>query len=96
MAATVVKIAGSRKGLMGRQRKEQTPEVRRSFAGKFGKRLESLALAAGLNALAFGKKIGKSDDMVRLYYAGENVPPLNDWPKIAKVLGVTPRDLLPE
>lgn len=81
---------------MGRRRKVQPPEVRRSFAAKFGARLESLALAAGLDAKAFGKKLGKTDDMIRYYYAGTSVPHINDWPKIAKVLGVIPRDLLPE
>jgi hypothetical protein len=96
MGAGSVTMTGSTKGRgMGRRRKEQPPEVRKSFAAKFGARLESLALAAGFDAKKFGGKLGKSDDMIRLYYAGTSVPHINDWPKIARVLGVQVADLLP-
>lgn len=96
MTAATAKMTGSKGQQVGRGRKEQPPEVRRSFAAKFGKRLEFLAQAAGMNAKAFGEKLGKSDDMVRLYYAGTSVPHINDWPRIARILGVKVHDLLPE
>lgn len=91
------KMVRSKKGpRVGRKRQPQSPEVRKTLTGKFGARLAALAEAANLDADTLGAKIGKSGDMVRLYYAGRNVPPLNDWPKLAKVLGVSLRDLIPE
>lgn len=95
MAAT--KMGGSKKGRsVGRKRQPQPKEIRRTLAGQFGARLSKLADAAGLTADELASKIGKTGDMVRIYYSGRSVPPLNDWPKIAKVLGVATRDLLPE
>lgn len=98
MTATATKIGGSTKGrTVGRKRQPQTPEIRKSLAGKFGVRLAALAEAAGLDADSLGAKLGKSGDTVRLYFAGKTVPPLNDWPKLARAVGVdSPRDLLPE
>jgi ribosome-binding protein aMBF1 (putative translation factor) len=82
---------------VGRQRQPQSPEIRRTLAGKFGARLAALAESAELDADQLGAKIGKTGDMVRLYYAGRSVPPLNDWPKLAKALGLdSTRELLPE
>lgn len=81
---------------VGRKRHPQTPEMRRSLQGKIGARLSALADKAGLSADDVGERIGKTGDMVRLYYSGKSIPPVADWPKIAKVLGVTVRELLPE
>lgn len=82
---------------MGRKRQPQTPEIRKSLAGKFGARLAALCEAAGFDADELGRKIDKSGDTVRLYFAGKVVPPLNDWPRLAKVLGLpSTRELLPE
>ena len=81
---------------VGRKRQPQPPEIRRSLAGRFGVRLSELATKANFDADQLAKKIGKTGDMVRLYYAGRSVPPLNDWPKLAKALGVEVRDLIPE
>lgn len=81
---------------MGRKRQPQTPEIRRSLSGKIGARLSLLADSAGLSADEFGKRIGKTGDMVRIYYSGRSTPPVDDWPKIARALGVTVRELLPE
>lgn len=98
MAATAVQdrrlSTGSRN--VGRKRQPQAPEIRRTLAGKFGARLLVLSEAANLDADALADKLGKTGDMVRIYYSGRSVPPLNDWPKIAKALGVTVRDLIPE
>lgn len=91
------KMGGPSKGpLVGRKRQPQSPEIRKTFAGKVGARLSELAEAAGLSADEIGDKLGKSGDTVRLYYSGRVVPPLNDWPKLARILGVSARELLPE
>lgn len=97
MSTTTTKMAGSKpRARMGRKRQPQTPEIRKTLAGKFGARLAALADAAHLDADTLGDKLGKSGDTVRLYYAGRVVPPLNDWPKLAKALNVPLRELLPE
>lgn len=94
---TRTKIRGSNKGpRVGRKRQPQSKEISKTLAGKFGARLMLLAEAAQLDPAAFADKIGKSEVSVNLYFAGKVVPPLNDWSKIAKVLGVTVRELLPE
>lgn len=81
---------------VGRKRQPQPPEIRRTLTGKLGARLASLADGKGLSADELGKRIGKSAATVRLYYSGRVVPPLDDWPALARALGVTVRDLLPE
>jgi ribosome-binding protein aMBF1 (putative translation factor) len=93
----VATLEPSQKGpKVGRKRQPQSKEVAKSLTGKFGANLAALAEQANLDADTLGDKIGRSGDMVRLYFAGRSVPPLNDWPKIAKALGVTLRELLPE
>lgn len=82
--------------LVGRKRQPQPPEIRRTLSGKVGARIASLADAAGLSADELGDKIGKTGDMVRLYYSGRSTPPLDDWPRIARALSVSVRELLPE
>lgn len=90
-------VEGSLKGQkVGRKRQPQKAEVRKTYAGKVGLRLAELANRAGLSADDLGDKLGKSGDSVRLYFAGDASPKLNDWPKLAKILGVSVRDLLPE
>lgn len=96
MGKTAIKIGGSTKGRMGRKRQPQSDDIRKTLAGKFGVRLAALADAADLDADELGSKIGKSGDTIRLYFAGRVVPPLNDWPKLARALGVPVRELLPE
>ena len=81
---------------VGRKRQPQPPEIRRTLAGRFGARLSALADAARLDADELGSKVGKSGDTIRLYFAGRVVPPLNLWPKLAKAVGVSLRELLPE
>jgi transcriptional regulator with XRE-family HTH domain len=81
---------------VGRRRQPQAPEIRRTPAGRFGARLAALAEKAELTADQLAAKLGKTGDMVRLYYSGRSVPHINDWPKLARALGVTMRELLPE
>ncbi len=80
---------------VGRKRQPQKPEVRRTMAGKFGAHIAELARQANVSAKQIGDALGKTDDTVRLYFAGEATPHVNDWPKLAKVLGVSVKDLLP-
>lgn len=95
--ATASKMARSKQvPKVGRKRQAQSKEISKSLAGKFGVRLLRLTEAAQLDAASLATKIGKSEISVNLYFAGKVVPPLNDWPKIAKALGVTLRELLPE
>lgn len=96
MGSPQTKIKPSAKGRMGRKRQPQPDEIRKTLAGKFGVRLAALAQAADLDADDLGDKIGKSGDTIRLYFAGRVVPPLNDWPKLARALKTPLRELLPE
>ncbi len=98
MRAAIDKMKPSQQGrTVGRKRQPQPKEVRRTPAGKFGARLAALADAANLDADTLGKKIGKSGDTVRVYFAGRAVPHLNDWPKLAKALSLDSiKDLLPD
>lgn len=85
-----------KKATVGRKRQPQTPEIRKTLAGKLGARIAMLADSQGLDADTLASRIGKAGDTVRLYYSGRVVPPLNDWPKLAKALGLeNVRDLLP-
>jgi ribosome-binding protein aMBF1 (putative translation factor) len=98
MIATATKMGGSQqRATVGRKRQPQTPEIRKTLAGKLGARLAELADSVGLDADQLGDKIGKSGDTVRLYFSGKASPHINDWPKLAKALGVpSVRELLPE
>lgn len=83
--------------LAGRKRLPQTREIRRTMAGKLGSRLEALAEAKHLSPRQFGDKIGKSEATITAYYRGLRTPHIDDWPAIAKALGLDNiRDLLPE
>lgn len=94
---SATKVNGSKGATVGRKRQPQSPEIRKTLAGKLGARLAELAEAAGMDADELGGKIGKSGDTVRLYYAGKASPHINEWPRIAKLFGLqNPRDLLPE
>lgn len=97
MVAFASKMARSKElPKVGRKRKPQSKEVAKKLTGKFGARLLLLTEQANLDAESLGKKIGKSEVTVNLYFAGKYTPPLNLWPKIATALGVSLRDLLPE
>jgi transcriptional regulator with XRE-family HTH domain len=73
---------------MGRKRAGQPRRVRHTVAGQFGRRLEQLATAAGLTTAEFAKKAGVTEDAVRKYFRGTDVPRLDRWPRIARALGV--------
>lgn len=82
---------------MGRKRRPQTKAIASTTAGKFGARLAYLADSRGITAVELGKKIGKTPEMVRKYYAGKSVPHINDWPRIARALSLRhPRQLFPD
>jgi ribosome-binding protein aMBF1 (putative translation factor) len=98
MAATATKMARSKKvPKVGRKRQPIPKELLKTPSGKFAVRLSSLMEAAGLDAKELGAKIGKSSDTVHVYLAARAVPHLDDWPRIAKALGLSDyRDLLSE
>ncbi len=82
---------------MGRKRSGQPRSVRKTVAGKFGQRLEQLATAAGLTTAQFARKAGVTEDAIRKYFRGTDVPRLDRWPRIARALGLkNAKDLLPE
>lgn len=82
---------------MGRKRQPQAKDVRKTLTGRVGARLEELAVAAGYSTPAqFADALGKTEEAVRHYYRGTRAPKLDEWPKVAKLLGVSVRELLPE
>ena len=81
---------------MGRKRQPQDPDIAKELSGRFGVRLRKLAESRDFTAATLAAEIGKTPQVVRLYYAGKVVPALNDWPVIAKALGVKLRELLPQ
>jgi len=74
--------------VVGRKRKKQSPKIRNTFAGKFGRRLERLVDDSGLTAREFGNKLGKSEDAVYHYFNGDRMPHMSDLPRMASVLGL--------
>lgn len=98
MVAVSSKMEASLKGAkrVGRKRAPQSKEIAKTMAGKFGARLAYLTERSGLTADELATKIGKSSQSVFLYFAGKAVPHIDEWPQIAKALGVTIKDLLPE
>lgn len=82
---------------MGRKRQPQAKEVRRTLTGRFGAHLEELAVAAGYTTPGqLADALGKTEEAVRHYYRGTRAPKLDEWPRLAKLLGVSVRELLPE
>ena len=98
MVAIQGKIEASLKGAkrVGKKRAAQTKDIAKTMAGRFGARLAELADKAGLTADDLAVRLDKSPAMIRFYFAGRNVPHINDWPGIAKALGVQVSDLLPK
>lgn len=81
---------------MGRPRKPMPPKVRRTLTGQIGMRMEQLAKDAGLSIDDLARRLGKDVDTIRVYFAGRSSPKVNDWRKVAKALGCSLRDLLPD
>lgn len=98
MVAVQGKMEASLKGAkrVGKKRAAQTKDIAKTMAGRFGARLAELAEKAGLTTEELASRIGKSSQSVLLYYAGKAVPHINEWPAIAKALGVSISDLLPK
>ena len=69
---------------MGRKRAGQPRAIRNTVAGKFGRRLEELAAAAGLTTAAFARKADVTEDAIRKYFRGTDTPRLDRWPRIAQ------------
>jgi transcriptional regulator with XRE-family HTH domain len=66
----------------------------KSPRGRFARRLRELA--DGLTPAELAERLECTDDAARKYLTGKRVPDLNDWPKIAKALGLKYwQDLLP-
>lgn len=88
------KVGGSSKGLhVGRKRTAKPPKTLSNAERKFALRLSELI---GDNAPAVAEKVGVSSDAVRKWCAGDSVPSLDKWPKIAAAVGLKDyRDLLP-
>lgn len=91
---TATKMGGSQKGpKVGKVRR-----VNKSFAtspsGQFAKRLNQLLRNQPASDLA--DKLGVSDDAVLKWLRGDRTPPIDQWPDIAKALGLSDwRDLIP-
>lgn len=81
---------------VGRKRIPQPKDIAKTMAGRFGAHLLQLSENAGLTAEEFAEKIGKSKQTVFGYFSGAASPHINDWPVIAKALGVPVKDLIPE
>lgn len=94
--ATATKIRGSQKGpKVGRKRQPIPKELLKTPSGKFAVRLAGLMEAASIDAKELGDKIGKSVNTIHFYLAAKAVPHLDDWPKLAKALGLSDyRELL--
>ena len=96
MVAVASKIAAHKGRTVGRKRKPMPKEIRRTLAGRFGLRLERHLSESGLSVAEFAQRIGKTEEAVRTYLRGTSAPALQDWPLIAKALGLDSyRDLLP-
>lgn len=77
---------------VGRQRK--LPDTS-TYEGKFCAHLNALMEQRGLSPIEFGERVGCGKSMAYHWLSGRGVPPLEKWPKIAKVLRVDIADLLP-
>ena len=73
---------------MGRLRQGQPKEVKNTFPGKCGARLESLVEAAGLSTGEIAEKLGVTPDAVLKWFRGASYPTLSKWPTLVQVLGL--------
>ena len=75
-------------------KKRSSPKLGNSPSHQFAKRLR--ALWGNKPATELAEALGVTPDAVRKWLRGEHVPPLDDWPALAKSLGLADwRDLLP-
>jgi hypothetical protein len=70
---------------MGRKRIGQPRRVQNTPSGKFGKRLAQLATAAGLTTAELAKRAGVTEDAIRKYFRGEDMPRLDRWPRLVLI-----------
>jgi ribosome-binding protein aMBF1 (putative translation factor) len=94
--ATASKMARSKQvPKVGRKRQPIPKALLKTPSGKFAVRLQGLMEAAGLEADTLGEKIDKSSGTVYAYLSARAVPHIDDWPRIAKALGLSDyRELL--
>lgn len=86
MAAVKTKMARSKKvPKVGRKRTTKPPKTLSPVERKFALRLSELI---GDNAVSVAEKVGVSSDAVRKWCAGDTVPSLDRWPKIAAAVGL--------
>ena len=76
-------------------RKRQRPDIKQdTVRHKFAHRLHDLA--GGRTYAQIAEVCGTSTETVSKWFAGENLPDLDYWPKLAKALGLKDyRELLP-
>lgn len=86
-------LAGS-KGAARVGRKRAEPDTS-TYEGRLCARLGELVEARGLTPPEFADKIDTSKSMVYHWLSGRGTPPVEIWPKLAKVLRVSVADLLP-
>lgn len=80
------KLSGSEEPLkVGRKRTTKPPKTLSQVERRFALRLSELI---GDDAVEVAKKIGVSSDAVRKWCAGDTVPSLDKWPKIAAAVGL--------
>lgn len=83
--------------LAGRKRTGPAEGIKKTPAAKFGMHLEQLVNGSGMTVAEFASKVKKSEQAVWSYFRGTRVPHINDWPRIAKALGLEEiRELVPQ
>lgn len=86
MVAAASRIRDSKQGhKVGRKRTAKPPKTLSAIERRFALRLSELV---GDNAVDVAAKIGVSPDAVRKWCAGDTVPSLDKWPKIAAAVGL--------
>lgn len=94
MPATGISIAAP-PGVARVGRKRAEPDTS-TYEGEISKRLGFLLRRAKMTPAEFAEALGITEAAVDHWLAGRRTPPINRWPKIAEVLGLSsPRALLP-
>jgi transcriptional regulator with XRE-family HTH domain len=76
-----------------RRRKEVDTST---LKGRFAERLLTLRLRAGLDVSEMASKLGIPEGTYHNYERATSIPPLDLWDEIAKIFGISIRELLPE
>jgi ribosome-binding protein aMBF1 (putative translation factor) len=89
---TIIAAPSKRRASVGRKRAEPDTST---YEGRFAARLGELLEARGLTPPQLADKLAKDKGVIYHWLAARYLPPLNDWPKLAKILRVEVSDLLP-